>query len=123
LAARFVDCRFTDDPTLSPSGRLYLSGGSAGSIVDLDISDNVLFEKCRFELRHYGALPSTSRAIYKDCEMSQVSQTLAMTKGKYLGRTVINGPVDLYGSIILGEVILNGRLLPRGPVGSDFAPW
>jgi len=46
-----------------------------------------------------------------------------MTRGKYLGRTRIDGPVDLYGSMILGEVLLNGKLVQRGPVGSDFAPW
>jgi len=122
-AARFVNCRFTDNPALSPTGRLYFSGGSAGPIVDLDVSDNVLFENCRFDLMHSGVLPWTWRAIYDNCKMSQVSRTAAMTKGKYLGRNVINGPIDLYGSMILGNVLLNGRLVPHGPVGSDFLPW
>jgi hypothetical protein len=55
--------------------------------------------------------------------MRQTSSTPAMTKGKYLGHTVIDGPVDLYGSMILGTVILNGKPVPVGPVGSDFPRW
>jgi len=54
--------------------------------------------------------------------MSQQSETTATTKGKYLGRTVIDAPVDLYGSMIIGTVILNGKQVPNGPVG-DIRPW
>jgi hypothetical protein len=36
---------------------------------------------------------------------------------------VIDGPADLYGSMIVGTVTLNGKVVPRGPVGSDFKPW
>jgi hypothetical protein len=122
-AAHFVECRFTDNPTHSPTGRLYFSGGAAGAVVDLDISDNVQFDRCRFDLRHAGVLPWTWRAIYKDCRMLQLSPTKAMTKGKYLGRNIIDGPVDLYGSMILGDLLLNRKLLPRGQVGRDFPAW
>jgi hypothetical protein len=44
-----------------------------------------------------------------------------MTKGKYFGKTTISGPVDLYGSMIIGNVVLNGRSIPPGPVG--VKPW
>jgi len=123
LAAKFLQCRFTDDSRLSPTGHLYVGGDAGNGIVNLDPSDNVLFEGCRFDLENDGVLPWTRRAIYQDCIMRQVSRTPAMTKGKYLGRTVIDGPVDLYGSMIVGAVVMNGKRMPRGPVGNDFAAW
>lgn len=123
LATRFVGCSFTDDPRHSPDGKLFFGGGHAGPVVALGASDNVLFHDCRFILRRLGVLPWSWRAIYQNCEMLQVSKTPAMTKGKFIGRNVINGPVDLYGSMILGSVLLNGKAVPRGRVGSDFAPW
>ena len=45
------------------------------------------------------------------------------TKGRYLGRNMISGPVDLYGSMIQGVVMLNGRVVPPGKVGTDVRPW
>jgi hypothetical protein len=123
LACHFLDCLFSDDPALSSNGQLYFSGGPAGAVVDLDDSRNVLFSRCRFKLRHKGVLPWTSRALYDECQMVQHSPTLAMTRGKYTGRTTIEGAVNLYGSMILGDVTVNGRRLPRGPVGADFRPW
>jgi hypothetical protein len=122
-AAQFLNCRFTDDPRLSPTGRLYVGGSAGNGIVNLEPSDNVLFGDCRFILEHEGVLPWSWRAIYRDCIMTQRSRTPAMTKGRFLGRTVIDGPVDLYGSMIAGTVILNGRRIPLGPVGNDFSPW
>ena len=118
LACRFVDCRFTDDPKLAPRGRVYLD---AGPIVSLAESDNVLFDRCRFDLVAKGVLPWSCKAIYRDCTMRQASRAAAMTKGRYLGRTTIDGPVDLYGSMIEGTLVLNGNAVPRGPVG--VPPW
>jgi hypothetical protein len=94
-----------------------------GPIANLGKSDNVLFDGCTFELQGGGVLPWSWRATYRDCTMAQRSTQAAMTKGKYLGTTTINGPVDLYGSMILGTVILNGRSVPTGPVGGDIKPW
>jgi len=122
-AVTFRGCRFTDNPTLSPNGRLFVSGKAGNGVVNLDPSDNVLFSNCSFDLTHGGVLPWSWRAIYQDCIMRQVSRTLAMTKGRYLGRTQITGPVDLYGSMIEGTVVLNGKRVPIGPVGDDFLPW
>jgi len=122
-AAKFLQCHFTDDSRRSPTGHLYIGGSAGNGIVNLEPSDNVLFESCRFDLRYDGVLPWSWRAIYQDCIMRQVSRTPAMTKGKYLGRTVIDGPVDLYGSMIVGTVVLNGKRMAPGPVGSDFAHW
>jgi hypothetical protein len=123
LATHFIDCRFTDEPRLSPTREVYFSSRAGGPIADLGASDNVLFDRCRFDLAHRGVLPWSWRAIYRDCVMNQASLTPAMTKGKYLGRTAIQGPVDLYGSMIVGTVVLNGKVVPRGPVGTGVKPW
>ena len=123
VATRFVRCQFTDDPSWSATGKLYFGGGASGPIVDLDTSINVLFDHCRFDLRRSGILPWTTRAIYRDCVMKQHSSTQAMTRGKYEGQTAIAGPVSLYGSMIVGVVVLNGKVLKPGPVGSGFNPW
>jgi hypothetical protein len=122
-ATKFRNCRFTDDPKMSPTARLFVGGKAGNGIVNMDRSDNVLFDRCRFELSHAGLLPWSWRAVYQNCAMRQASHTPAMTKGKYLGRTLIDGPVDLYGSMIIGTVMLNGKVIPKGPVGSDFTPW
>jgi len=120
-AARFADCRFTDDPALSPTSKLYEGGANGGPIVNLAASENVRFERCIFTLSHRAVLPWSWRAIYSDCTMSQSSPVTAMTKGKYLGRTTIKGPVDLYGSMVVGTLIVNGKLIPAGPKG--VKPW
>jgi len=112
-AAKFTGCTFTDDPTLSPTGKVYTANGP---IVNLGKSDNVLFDHCTFSLVGEGTLPWTRGAIYRDCTMSQRSAKMARTKGRFLGSTTIRGPVDLGGSVIEGRVTLNGRLLARGAV-------
>jgi hypothetical protein len=117
-ACRFTDCRFTDDPKLSPAGKVFLGGGP---IVNMGDSDNVLFDRCRFDLVDDGVLPWSWKAIYRDCTMSQRSKQAAMTKGRYVGRTVISGPVSLYGSMIEGTLIMNGKQVPPGPIG--VKPW
>lgn len=117
-AARFTRCTFTDDPKLSPTRKVYTE---TGPIVNLAQSDNVLFDRCTFRLVGSGLLPWSWKAIYRDCVMSQRSRRVGMPKGRYLGRTTISGPVDLYGSMIQGTVILNGKRVPVGPAG--IAPW
>ena len=117
-ACRFTDCRFTDDPKLSPTGKVYLGGGP---IVNMAESDNVLFDRCRFDLVGAGVLPWSWKAIYRDCTMSQRSSVAAMTKGRFLGHTSITGPVSLYGSMIEGTLVMNGKQVPGGPIG--VKPW
>jgi hypothetical protein len=117
-AARFTSCTFTDDPQLSPTGKVFTPDGP---IVNLAESQNVLFDRCRFRLVGSGTLPWSWKAIYRDCTMSQKSKKVANCKGRYLGRTTISGPVDLYGSMIEGTVVLNGRAVPHGPLG--VRPW
>jgi hypothetical protein len=85
--------------------------------VNLPESENVLFDRCHFDLVAAGLLPWSWKAHYRDCTMRQHSPKTAMTKGRYLGRTTIDGPVDLYGSMIQGTLILNGKPVPLGPIG------
>lgn len=118
-ATKFVSCTFTDDPKLSPSGKVFTGG--EGPIVNLAKSDNVLFDQCRFRLVGYATLPWSWRAIYRSCSMSQRSNNVAMPKGRYLGHTDITAPVDLYGSMIEGTVVVKGYTYPHGPVG--VKPW
>jgi hypothetical protein len=120
-ATQFKACRFTDDPRMSPTGKVFQGGKAGGPIVNLARSQNILFDGCSFDLHGLAVLPWSWRATYRNCTMSQRSSRTAKTKGKYLGRTVINGPVDLYGSMVIGTLILNGRLVPPGPRG--VAPW
>lgn len=117
-AARFTRCRFTDDPKLSPTGKVFTGGGP---IVNLATSDNVLFDHCTFDLVGSGVLPWSWRATYENCTMSQRSPQTADTKGKYLGRTTIDAPVDIYGSMVEGTLIINGRQVPPGAQG--VAAW
>jgi len=120
-ATRFTGCRFTDDPALLPGSEAYGARGG-DPIVNLGQSDNVLFDRCIVDVRS-AVLPWSGKAIYRDCRMEQRSHKTAMTKGKFLGSTVINGPVDLYGSMVVGTLVVNGRQIPPGPVGSDVRPW
>jgi hypothetical protein len=117
-ATRFTRCLFTDKPQLSPTGKVFTGGGP---IANLAQSKNVLFDGCRFELVGDGLLPWSWRATYKDCRMSQASPKAAETKGRYIGRTTIHGRVDLYGSMIEGELVMNGQVVPRGVHGGK--PW
>lgn len=120
-ATKFVDCRFTDNPALSPTGKVFGGGGDSGApIVNMARSDNVLFDRCNFDVWK-AALPWSWKATYRDCIMTQRSGAISETKGKFLGRTTINGHVDLYGSMIVGTLIVNGRVVPPGPKG--VAPW
>jgi hypothetical protein len=124
-ATQFVGCRFTDDPALSPTRKVFdgVEGSQGGSIVNMSESKNVVFDRCTFDLVGKAVLPWGWHATYKDCTMTQRSGEPAMTKGKFLGRTTINGPVDLYGSMVVGTLILNGRPVPHGPFGYDIKPW
>jgi hypothetical protein len=116
-ATRFFRCRFTDDPKLSPTGNVYTGNGP---IVGLPKSDNVLFDDCTFNLIGPAILPSSLRAVYRNCTMLQQGSKRAYPRGRYLGRSKITGNVELHGSMIEGVVLVNGKAL-RGPQGVQ--PW
>jgi hypothetical protein len=111
LAAKFYDCRFSDDPALSPTGKVYVGGGP---IVNMGVSDNVLFSRCSFIMRHDGRLPWSWRATYADCTMQQASPAVAYPKGEHLGTSVITGHVDLYNTKIVGSLTVNGTPMTKG---------
>lgn len=112
-ATRYSDCTFTDDPALSPTGQVFLPD-TEGTVCDVSLGDNSLFDRCTFRCVRNGLLPWSWRAIYADCTMSQISRTTAYPKGRYLGRNTIRGPVDMYGTIVDGSLDLNGTVYPSG---------
>jgi hypothetical protein len=111
-ATKFIDCRFRDNPVLSPNGKVY-----GGPVADLPRNPNVVFQRCSFTLTHAGRLPWTTDVTYVDCTMSQRSPVEAYPRGRFLGRNTIIGKVDLNGSTIEGELILNGARISRGKYG------
>jgi hypothetical protein len=116
-AAQFSDCVWLDDPKLSPTGQVYLGGKKNYPVANLSSSMNVRFVRCTFNLTHDGLLPWSWFAIYQDCRMSQKAPVQADTKGKYLGTTIINGNVSLYGSDVIGAVIFNGKRIEHKQLG------
>ena len=113
-AAQFHDCIFQDDPALSPTGTVYRP---SYPIANLDNLQNMLFNRCRFELIQDKVLPWSTGALYNDCTMSQIATKVAYPRGTYTGVNIINGNVDLGRSRILGDVIVNGQTLPRTTPG------
>ncbi|RYE72417.1 MAG: hypothetical protein EOO81_03420 [Oxalobacteraceae bacterium] len=109
-ATRFTDCTFTNDPALSPTGIVRLR---KNLIADLPRAQNVLFERCRFDLHGSGVLPWSVGPIWKDCTMSQESKQVAHTRGTFRGTNRITGPVAIAHSRIEGPLYLNGVLLKR----------
>jgi hypothetical protein len=113
-AARFIACTFRDDPALSPNGQVYGGENPSRPIADLPDNPNVLFERCKFLLTHRSVLPWTTRAvIFEDCVMSQRAPAQSYPRGTFIGRNMINGHAVLYSARIRGELIVNGKPLPR----------
>lgn len=108
-AVRFTGCTFHDDPALSPTQQVFGGTNPDRPIADLSDARNVLFERCRFILSHNAVLPWSTGAIYRDCIMSQHSPRQGYPRGYYLGRNIVQGNVDLAGSRINGELIVNGQ--------------
>ena len=115
-ATQFHDCSFRDDPALSPSGKVYGGVNPDRPIADLPSNLNLLFNRCKFLLTHRAALPWTTNVTYADCEMSQASPNPSYPRGFYEGRTIISGMPNISGSLIRGELIVNGKRLPRGRI-------
>ena len=113
-AAQFFDCTMTDDPALSPTGQVYGGANPDRPLADLSDARNMLFRRCAFLATHAAVLPWSTGAIYADCRMEQSSPKFSFPRGTYLGRTIINGNVNLAYSKIVGEVILNGTRLAAG---------
>jgi hypothetical protein len=120
-AVQFHNCRFFDDPALSPTGAVYLPDRPYGTIADLNFGTNALFKDCRFKLTGGGLLPWSWRAIYIDCTLEQKAPVASFPKGQYLGHSVIRGSVDMYGAKIDGTLDLNGKILTHTQLGGD--PW
>jgi hypothetical protein len=109
-SVQFSNCDFLDDPELSPTKQVY---SPLSPIADLYIYENILFDGCRFKLTAQCVLPWTVNVLYKNCTMSQVQDKQAYPRGTFTGVNTISGNVDLYGSKILGDLTVNGQLVPR----------
>jgi hypothetical protein len=108
-AAQFESCIFTDNPALSPNGKVFREGRADGSLANLGETRNVLFKDCSFLADHGAVLPWSLHVIYQDCTMRQkVRTTQGFPRGHFRGRNQITGNVDLYSSKISGELVLNG---------------
>ena len=111
-AAQFYECKFIDDPALSPTRQVYCDETWNRSIAVLRRSANVLFSGCEFRLTHQCTLPwSRNDVIFTNCRMSQRTLVPSRPRGIYRGTNIISGNVDIEGSTIAGDVILNGRRL------------
>jgi hypothetical protein len=108
---RFTDCLFTDDPKLSPTGKVYREGRADGPLVDAGETPNPYFEHCRFVAVGGAVLPWTVKATYVNCTMRQTSRSTGYPRGHFIGRNTIDSAgINLYGAAIDGELLLNGRL-------------
>lgn len=113
-AAQFVGCTFTDDPSLSPTGQVFMAGGFGNNSAAIATPGaNVSFRTCHFRMVRGGLLPRSDGAIYEDCDMSQRSPAPSAPRGRYLGTDMIRGNAHLEGSDIQGQVSVNGQILPR----------
>jgi hypothetical protein len=116
-AAHFANCRFRDDPALSPTGVVFGNSGEGKPIVDLYDGRNSRFDQCNFQLSGAGLLPwSIREVIYSNCSMEQRSPLLSHPRGTFLGTNRIDGHADLSGSLVDGTLVLNGRTVPPGPI-------
>ena len=109
LASQFIDCTFTDDPKLSPTGEVYREGRADGPLFDLSDEVNILFDRCRMIAVAGAVLPWSTGAIYRDCTMRQGWNSTGYPRGTYEGRSTIEGLVGLYGSTFPGTLLLNGE--------------
>ncbi len=113
LATRFINCRFTDRPELMPRG---VTTFASRYVPDLGGgSENIVFDGCRWEMITAKAgLPySYSNTIYRNCFMSNAAGP-SVTLGRYEGTNVINGSVNLDGAILVGRVVVNGKVVNAG---------
>jgi hypothetical protein len=111
-ATQFHDCLFTDDPKLSPSGKVYREDRADGPLADLSDSRNVLFNRCRLLAVAGAVLPWSTGAIYADCVMRQGVKSQGYPRGEFRGKTSLTGNVDLYNSRFTGELTVNGSPFP-----------
>jgi hypothetical protein len=111
-ATQFHDCLFTDDPKLSPTGKVYREDRADGPLADLSDARNVLFNRCRLFGVAGAVLPWSTGAIYADCVMRQSVRSPGYPRGEYRGRTTIEGSVHLDNSRFTGSLILNGSPFP-----------
>lgn len=102
-APKFYNCRFSDDPRHSSTGKVFAQPIEAGA------SKGAYFDNCDFVFRKM-PLPNTQAGTrYHNCRMSSPAPGKAQLAGIFTGRTVINGGAALTNSEFHGETIINGE--------------
>lgn len=113
----FVRCTISDDPTLHPSGTVYLSsgwlpdfgGGGDGS---------TLFDRCTWSLVGLGRGPFTFGTTYRDCSITTGPSATgaASAFGRWEGVNTFSGAhLNQYRpGTIAGKLTMNGTVLLRG---------
>jgi hypothetical protein len=101
-APKFYNCRFSDDPRHSSTGKVYAVPIEAGA------SKGAYFDNCDFVFTTM-PLPHTQAGTrYHNCRMSSPAPGKAQLAGIFTGRNVINGGGALTNSVFQGETIING---------------
>lgn len=108
-ATRFTGCRFKADSSLSRTGKVYGS-----YLADLGAgAANVVMDRCEFDAvdLEVALLWSGGDVLFNSCRFRQAGPGQSYPRGIYSGRNEIisRGPVELSGSKILGELLLNGK--------------
>lgn len=116
-AAQFDDCRFLDDPALSPTGLVYGGANPDKPCLDLGTgSENVAFRRTRFALTHTLALPYLTGAIMEDCVLSQVGGQNSYCRPTVRGlvkMTTAGSNSFEFMPTVQGELIYNGESQTR----------
>lgn len=129
-AQQFVDCSFTDDPTQSPSGKVY---GGAYIVQDPGVGSR--FTRCAFRVLNGSRLPATEESFYEDCTFHRIGAGTQpeFLRGHFSGRNDIRYPEgvwffgpyndDLGGKgSARGVLTINGKNYKRAtyPEGGGF---
>ena len=108
LAAKWFGCKFLMDPAASPNGTIY------GPYMDLNASNNVLYQGCVFYAASGYVLPFSNSgeggAIYDNCTFEQAGSGVFYTRGNFYGhcRLTHSGTWDNTGSTVFGQLYVNG---------------
>jgi hypothetical protein len=109
LASKYFGCRFYMDTAYSPNGTIY------GPRMNLDFSNNCLFEGCEFTAETGYQLPyslgNLNGTNYDNCIFYQQGSGTFYTRGNFRGRSRITYPLgtfDATGTVVFGNLELNG---------------
>jgi len=114
-AVKFTNCTFSNDPTLSPTGQVYMPNGRMGD-VSYGFVTNVTFTGCTWNMVAGSGMQISSTSLtYTNCTMHQATTAYNFV-GTFSGTNTITGPITLHGSVNNGTITLNGVNQPAGTI-------